>query len=1196
MFNVAARPIANQNFALAGWRHEAQVGHHCPRCQRWLHTMRRPNHEIRQGNGTVKRVTLVALVCPGCGETYLMRDLGIQNAASIRRVVREGGADDSRPANTAGNPPRNGERASGAPVGAEASRRSRIVTYWRSVEMFTAQALDRPDRSDLWFQLKQDGPAPWEPEHDLHHPERWRPGLRNKLALREGRTWRHIVYGGVYPLEQLHRRLEAIFGNSGPDADERIPRGSSALFAITVSGKGRLQLDSLMLATAPWALGRANNPGPQRAEWLEGFGDVVDAYRRDINERLEDPTASTTSSIGREVPQSAVVGYGVIDMLVRRATEHLKVRGLLDPSEIRVHSEQVMERYQHDQAGVILNSLFLDDLQRVSADLRAGTCGAALAAYLRSPDEHAPLVRDRVDVIKTRDAALSDSLAPDLAPLGRWPAMAVHPLASSQQFAINEIVGRLRGGAGLFGVNGPPGTGKTTMLRDLLAAVVVARAEAMARFDDPQLAFATQVLAWRTGGNVTRYVHPVADTLTGHEIVVASANNEAVANVTREIPAVGAIGDEWSAEAHYLPDHATRLLGQPAWGLVAAVLGNAANRGAFLKRFWESDNPSGPGDSHAAPPAGDSVDVPRAGNGFRAWLDSCATTPPSIAAWQSAVARYFAACDAEHVLRRRRQEWHRALFVTIPAARVVVETALTELHRNGQQLDVAARECATATTNHANADAAKSMADGAVTAHDVLKPGWWSRIWSFGAATREWRETGQPLWQAAKVAAEAERRAGELQRKCAGDLAAAQSAHGVAELASATAEQALAAAIRELDGAGVCGETLPDERWRNDRDHSEIFGPWLDAEWNGARTRVFLAALELHEAFVAGAAAPIRANLDAAMAVLRGSAPQDALPQRLRTAWQTLFLVVPAVSTTFASVHRLFAGLGSEALGWLLIDEAGQATPQAAIGAICRARRVVAVGDPLQLEPIVGALHTTQAALRKHHRVDDFWLPDQLSVQGLADRVTPVGTMLPGPGNTDVWVGAPLRVHRRCDRPIFDLFNQPVYRGLMTFGKLSEVAPLSIRDSGWFDVPSTDADGNWIPAEGVVLDELLQWLLAEGVARSQILTISPFRRAASGVRDVLNRRGRDDERLVGGTVHTAQGKEAAVVILVLGGDPQRPGAAQWAASKPNLFNVAVSRARQRLFVIGDRNRWSTLSYFRELNNLPAVEVNHLTGP
>ncbi|RPD92126.1 hypothetical protein EGN69_17590 [Pseudomonas monteilii] len=78
-----------------------------------------------------------------------------------------------------------------------------------------------------------------------------------------------------------------------------------------------------------------------------------------------------------------------------------------------------------------------------------------------------------------------------------------------------------------------------------------------------------------------------------------------------------------------------------------------------------------------------------------------------------------------------------------------------------------------------------------------------------------------------------------------------------------------------------------------------------------------------------------------------------------------------------------------------------------------------------------------------------------------------------------------------------------------------------------------------------------------------------------------------------GTVHTMQGKEASCVVLVLGGnaDPQRPGARDWAVSKPNLLNVAVTRAKQRLYVIGDRADWAKRRYFSEIMDLlPVVDV------
>lgn len=311
----------------------------------------------------------------------------------------------------------------------------------------------------------------------------------------------------------------------------------------------------------------------------------------------------------------------------------------------------------------------------------------------------------------------------------------------------------------------------------------------------------------------------------------------------------------------------------------------------------------------------------------------------------------------------------------------------------------------------------------------------------------------------------------------------------------------------------------------------------------------------------------------------------------MRAAWQLFFLVVPLISTTFASLGRMFSDLGSEAFGWLLIDEAGQAAPQYAAGAIWRARRVVAVGDPLQLQPVITIPNKARRDIAGAYGVSSTWIPPRASVQTLADRVSAYGTTLPQ-GEEDVWVSAPLKVHRRCDDPMFTLCNRIAYNGIMVngvpprTGTDGEPGPFddtergpSIAWSYWADEPVTTAGTHLQRGQIDRLEKAFAYLGSNGVDPSDVIAISPFRDVADHL-ELLTQRY---PGLRAGTIHTAQGREAAVVFLVLGGDPASPGAKAWAASSVNLVNVAASRAQRRLFVIGDRTSWSRHNYFRELS-------------
>jgi superfamily I DNA and/or RNA helicase len=155
--------------------------------------------------------------------------------------------------------------------------------------------------------------------------------------------------------------------------------------------------------------------------------------------------------------------------------------------------------------------------------------------------------------------------------------------------------------------------------------------------------------------------------------------------------------------------------------------------------------------------------------------------------------------------------------------------------------------------------------------------------------------------------------------------------------------------------------------------------------------------------------------------------------------WSSLFLVIPCLSTTFASVGSMLKDLLVESLGWLLIDETGQATPQAAVGAIMRTKRALLVGDPMQIEPVVTLPDTLTQTICLHFGVnpEQFNAP-QASAQTLADTACRYFTTFSNNGYREI--GIPLLVHRRCDEPMFSIANTIAYEGLMVHAKMKKLS------------------------------------------------------------------------------------------------------------------------------------------------------------
>jgi hypothetical protein len=126
------------------------------------------------------------------------------------------------------------------------------------------------------------------------------------------------------------------------------------------------------------------------------------------------------------------------------------------------------------------------------------------------------------------------------------------------------------------------------------------------------------------------------------------------------------------------------------------------------------------------------------------------------------------------------------------------------------------------------------------------------------------------------------------------------------------------------------------------------------------------------------------------------------------------------------------------------------------------------------------------------------------------------------------------------------------------------------------------SNGHWMPDEGRALRDLLSELSAAGVPSQDIRVISPFRKVVSGCKGSAKAEfGRDFAKDKVGTVHTVQGQEAVVVVLVLGTKGQRRGAELGGGEAEPAQRGRVQRKAP---AVRPRNltNWQDLPYFHEL--------------
>lgn len=836
-----------------------------------------------------------------------------------------------------------------------------------------------------------------------------------------------------------------------------------------------------------------------------------------------------------------------------------------------------------------LHSFFVNDLQKAKS-----VQSKNLNDYLMGNSSNRKDLDSRSTSPKFNRHIFVDILQPQNYPLSRFPSNIQFAPSFMQQVAINLSIGY--DSNNMRSVNGPPGTGKTTLLKDIFSELLLKQSYEIIQLKNKKIVGNDETVYWESG-SYKASIGVLPSQIAENGIIVASSNNGAVKNIVDELPLISEIDESLAKdlkEIDYFKDISNSKVStkwvkengkniekleseknseEKFWGLFSLEGGRKENMDYIitaLKHVIEDLKTNYISDDDVY-------------NEFEKKYKEALSYRDKR---QKLSDKIFSVDRFEYELISKKSDFNKNVeFRKNELSSFVKEinVKLKKISSNKNQLGQKVDELNKASSNISED---KKMIENSIDVLKLQKPGLFqfSRKKSYDEQMRKYSDELLQILDKERTTKSMlddftqELKAIESQISYGNKLVEDKKSQIVQATQKDDYEiKKLEAKIRDLKDVSVNTDVNVLD-FSLSYDDLQMSNPWFDEEYRRIQSELFISALKVRKQFLYE---NIK-NIEAATRIW--SKQQNYLDKNIviQQAWNWINMVVPVISSTFASMGRMFSNIQANSLGHLFIDEAGQALPQASVGAIFRCKHVMAVGDPAQIKPVLTLDSYILSLLGRNYGVGEAYLSEDASTQTLIDSVSQYG-FYKDLNNPEDWIGIPLWVHRRCKYPMFNISNEISYGGNMVQGNKSD------GKAEWYDVGGS-ADNKYVKEQGDLLVQKIRELsehnedILDKSKKDQVYVISPFKNVAYNLSRKLavdldfTRYDSKFSPTNVGTVHTFQGKEAPIVFLVLGADEKSKGAANWAmgSENPNIMNVSATRAKKEFYIIGDKKLYSNL--------------------